>query len=131
MSLLGRFVAEFDEPRLTFSISNPLKPGRSMVVNGIIDTGASRLCIPLSLANSLALKLVGKMPTQTASGMVSSGLFLADIHFSQLGFSEIVEVISPETGNSEAPILIGMSVLRQFNIWYHGGMGTWSFYRRE
>jgi hypothetical protein len=42
-----------------------------------------------------------------------------------------MQVVSPASDRTDVPILIGMPVLRQLNIWYHGGLETWSCYRRE
>jgi predicted aspartyl protease len=131
MTMLGTFVAEFDTPQLTFSISNHAKPARMLVKTGIIDTGASKLFIPYHIASHLGLRAVGTVPTKTASGHVTSVVFLAKVHFPDLDYSEIIQVVAPDNEAFETPILIGMSVLRQFNIWYHGGMETFSFYRRE
>ena len=130
MSLLGTFVAEFESPHLAFSISHHLRFGLSMPMQGIIDTGASRLCIPHQLSQKLGLRPIRTSPTTTASGIVLSTIFVAKVDFPDLNYSQKIEVMSPQTDDYEAPILIGTSVLRQFNIWYHGGMETWSFYRR-
>jgi predicted aspartyl protease len=131
MSLLGEFVAEFGTPFLDLSIGRHDQPSVTLKVRGIIDTGASMLCIPKSLAVQLGLRFVRLTPTVTAGGIVSGNVFLAKVTFADLNYSDTLEVLVPETSGHETPILIGMSVLRQFNIWYHGGMGTWSFYRRE
>jgi predicted aspartyl protease len=131
VSLLGRFVAEFDTPKLEFTISDPIRLTPPMKVVGIIDTGASRLCIPESLAKRIGLKPIRTSPTTTASGVILSTIYAARITFAALNYSENIEVVAPQTPDYEPPILIGMSVLRQFNIWYHGGLETWSFYRRE
>jgi predicted aspartyl protease len=131
MSLLGQFVAEFNAPYLEFSVSHHIRQGLTIPVKGIIDTGASRLCIPYQLAQQLGLRPIRTTPTTTASGLVMSTIFVARVNFPYLNYSETIEVMSPQTDDYRAPILIGMSVLRQFNIWYHGGLETWSFYRRE
>jgi predicted aspartyl protease len=131
MSLLGEFVAEFDTPHLHFTIKGEGPEQAPIRVRGIIDTGASVLCIPKILAVQLGLRFVRLTPTVTAGGIVSGNVFLARVTFADLNYSDTLEVLVPETNGAETPILIGMSVLRQFNIWYHGGMETWSFYRRE
>jgi predicted aspartyl protease len=131
MSLLGEFVAEFGTPFLDLSIGRHDQPSVTLKVRGIIDTGASVLCVPSSLVNQLGLRIIRTTPTLTAGGVVNGAVYLAKVNFPDLRFLENMEVLVPETGGHETPILIGMSVLRQFNIWYHGGMETWSFYRRE
>jgi predicted aspartyl protease len=130
MSLLGQFVAEFDAPILEFSIARLGIAQKRKLVTGIIDTGASRLCIPGGLAIELGLRAIRNVATKTAGGTVNAIVYAAYVEFGSLGYSEELEVLSPENSDDDAPILIGMSVLRQFNIWYHGGMETWSFYRR-
>jgi predicted aspartyl protease len=130
MNLLGEFVAEFETPHLRFTIKGEGPERAPISVRGIIDTGASTLCIPKSLAVQLGLRFVRLTPTITAGGIVNGNVYLAQVTFADLRYSDALEVLVPETSGQETPILIGMSVLRQFNIWYHGGMGTWSFYRR-
>jgi predicted aspartyl protease len=131
MNLLGRFVAEFDAPILQFSIARLGIAQKRKLVSGIIDTGASRLCVPRGLATELGLRAIRDVATKTAGGTVKAIVFAANVEFAALGYSEELEVLSPENSDDDAPILIGMSVLRQFNIWYHGGMETWSFYQRD
>jgi predicted aspartyl protease len=131
MSLLGQFVAEFSTPFLDFSVSHHIRERATIPVKGIIDTGASRLCIPNQISQQLGLRPIRTTPTTTASGIVMSTIFVARVNFPDLNYSETIEVMSPDTSDYQAPILIGMSVLRQFNIWYHGGLETWSFYRQQ
>jgi predicted aspartyl protease len=131
MSLLGHFVAEFDAPILEFSIARLGMTQKRKHVNGIIDTGASLLCIPRGLANRLGLRAIRNVATKTAGGTVNAIVYAANVEFGSFGYREELEVLSPENSDDDAPILIGMSVLRQFKIWYHGGLETWSFYRRE
>jgi predicted aspartyl protease len=129
--LLGTFVAEFEAPIIGFSIHSPLTRAINVPVQGIIDTGANRVCIPRKLASQARLREVGTIDLKTASHSVQGILFEALLDFDRLGFSQLTQVVSPVIDRSDVPILIGMSVLRQFNIWYHGGLGSWSFYRRE
>jgi predicted aspartyl protease len=131
MSLLGEFVAEFQTPYLHFTIHGEGLERKPLNVRGIIDTGASTLCIPKSLAVQLGLRFVRLTPTMTAGGIVNGNVFLAKVTFADLNYSDTLEVLVPETNGHDTPILIGMSVLRQFNIRYHGGLETWSFYRRD
>jgi predicted aspartyl protease len=129
MSLLGQFIAELDEPYLTFSLSHHVRTGVSVSVRGIIDTGASRICIPTRLAQQVGLRAIGSAEATTASGVVQSTLYAVQVHFPVLGYSRTIEVIAPQNENFETPTLIGMSVLRDFNILFHGRFGSWSFYR--
>lgn len=128
--MLGSFVAEFDAPIIDFTICSPKIGSLSLPVRGIIDTGANRVCIPRWLATKAGLRPLGSLNLKTASHSVEGLLFEAYLDFGSLGFKQTTQIISPATDRVDVPILIGMSVLRQFNIWYHGGMETWSFYRR-
>jgi predicted aspartyl protease len=129
--VLGTFVAEFDAPIIDFKIGQPHNIGLALSVRGVIDTGANRVCIPRRLADAAGLRQSGTIDLKTASYAVQGLLFDAELSFASLGFTEKMQVVSPAIDRADVPILIGMSVLRQFNIWYHGGMGTWSFYRRH
>jgi predicted aspartyl protease len=129
--VLGTFVTELNAPIIEFTICAP--EGESIVipVHGIIDTGANRVCIPRRLATAASLRQGGTIDLKTASHTVPGFLFDAQLDFVCLGFSKRMQVVSPAVDRGDVPILIGMSVLRQFNIRYHGGMETWSFYRRD
>lgn len=129
--MLGTFVAEFDAPIVDFTICSPRLGSIILPVEGIIDTGANRVCLPRRLATQAGLRELGKLKLRTASHNVERVLFEAHLNFKSLGFKQITQVVCPEVDGDNVPILIGMSVLRQFNIWYHGGLETWSFYRRE
>lgn len=129
--MLGTFVAEFDAPIIEFTIRSPNGGNRARAASGIIDTGANRLCIPQRLALAAGLRQSGTIDLKTASHTVQGFLYDAQVEFHALGFTQKMQVVAPETDNTDVPILIGMSVLRQFNIWYHGGLETWSLYRRE
>jgi predicted aspartyl protease len=129
--VLGTFVAEFDAPIIEFTIRSPEGGSVAIPVSGIIDTGANRVCIPRRLAIAAGLRQGGALDLKTASQSVQGYLYDAQIEFHALGFVQKMQVVSPAIDRADVPILIGMSVLRQFNIWYHGGLETWSFYRRE
>jgi predicted aspartyl protease len=97
MSLLGEFVAEFQSPYLHFTIHGEGPARKPLTVRGIIDTGASMLCIPKSLAVQLGLRFVRLTPTVTAGGIVNGNVFLAKVTFADLNYSDTLEVLVPET----------------------------------
>ncbi|WP_419419161.1 retropepsin-like aspartic protease family protein [Legionella sp. D16C41] len=84
-------------------------------VDFIIDTGATLVAIPKSIADRL--KLTGHYPIllQTANGNVSGLLTrIEKITFANFKLYNVKAVIMPS--NDDSLVLLGMNVLSQFNI---------------
>ncbi|STX52293.1 Aspartyl protease [Legionella busanensis] len=84
-------------------------------VEFIIDTGATLVAIPKSLANRLGLK--GRYPIllQTANGNISGSLTrLKELTFANFKLYDVKAVIMP--GSDDNMVLLGMNVLSKFNL---------------
>lgn len=99
-------------------------------LRGLIETGANRLCVPPHLLTGLELLNSGTSAVQTATALVTAYLFVARLLIPKLHDDRMIEVVVPHAVSGNTPVLVGMSILSDFTIWYHGGLGTWSFYRR-
>jgi predicted aspartyl protease len=129
--LLGRFVAEFEEPLLPFRLRSTSPFGDPLDLKGLIDTGANRLVIPMAAARHSRLRQVDEIELKSASHNALGAVFLARVSCERLEIDETIEVVAPIVERDDIPVLIGMSLLRRFNIFYNGQFGTWSFYARD
>ncbi|WP_242604409.1 retropepsin-like aspartic protease family protein [Legionella gresilensis] len=84
-------------------------------VEFIIDTGATLVAIPKSLANRLGLKSGYPILLQTANGDISGSLTrIKQLTFANFKLYDVKAVIMP--GSNDNMILLGMNVLSKFNL---------------
>lgn len=84
-------------------------------VNGLIDTGATRTCIPNTIAQRLGLQQIQTTPVSGVGGGAECPVYLAEI---QIGpWRQEWQVVG--TG-PRIPSLIGRDVLRFFSLLYIG-----------
>lgn len=84
-------------------------------VNFLIDTGATTVAIPQNVADKL--HLVGGYPVvlYTANGEVTGSLTRVEqLRFGAFTLQNVKAVIMPK--NNDETVLLGMNVLRQFNV---------------
>lgn len=85
----------------------------------LVDTGATVVAIPKSLADKLNLKGRYPMTISTANGQVEGSLTrLKELVFGEFVLHDVKAVIIP--GNDDQEVLLGMNVLSQFNLTQDG-----------
>lgn len=86
---------------------------RHLTVDGaLVDTGATRLCLPTSLIEHLGLTPVGKRMARTATGIVERILY-SEVEYTLLERSGTIRVTDLPEGS---PILIGHMVLEDLDL---------------
>lgn len=128
--MYGDFICELDEPWLDLRLGRHDASTGFTPLRGLIDTGANRLCVPPHLLTGLDLRKSGSSAVQTATALGTADLYVARLLIPRLHYDRLIEIVVPHDVSGNTPVLVGMSILCDFNIWYHGGMGSWSFYRR-
>jgi aspartyl protease family protein len=84
-------------------------------VEFIIDTGATLVAVPKSLANRLGIKGHYPILLQTANGNISGSLTrIKKLTFANFKLYNVKAVIMP--GGDDKMVLLGMNVLSQFNL---------------
>lgn len=85
---------------------------RQVEIEGIIDTGAMSLCLPISIIEKLGLRQIDKRMIRTANGAVVRRVFAA-AWVTILGRSSIFSVIElPD----DCPPLIGVIILEELYL---------------
>ena len=91
---------------------NPEDVRRVTVDDALVDTGATRLCLPTSLIEHLGLTPVGKRSARTATGIVERTLY-SEVEYTLLERSSTSRVTDLPEGS---PILIGHIVMEALDL---------------
>lgn len=91
---------------------NPEDVRQLTVSDALVDTGATRLCLPTSLIERLGLTPVSKRTTRTAAGIVERTVY-SEVEYTLLERSSTIRVTNLPEG---APVLIGHMVLEELDL---------------
>jgi len=86
----------------------------------MLDTGATSVAIPVTVAKRLGLRSGAGIPVRTANGTVTAHLTrLASLQLGEIELYDVEALISPGMEGEE--ILLGMSALRQLEFTHKDG----------
>jgi clan AA aspartic protease len=90
----------------------PADQVRSVELEALVDTGATLLCLPLSVINALGLRLLEKKEAITASGPVPRGIYRG----AQLTIGDRNCIINVMELPEKAPPLVGYIALENLDF---------------
>ena len=93
-------------------VKKPEEVRRLTVEDALVDTGATRLCLPTSRIEHLGLTPVSKRTARTATGIVERTLY-SEVEYTLLERSSTIRVTNLPEGS---PILIGHMVLEELDL---------------
>ena len=103
---------ERDQILAEAGVIKPEEVRRVIVEDALVDTGATRLCLPKSLISKLGLRPVGTSKSMTANGMVDRTVY-SEVEFTLLERKEIIRVTDlPDN----APVLVGHMILELLDL---------------
>ena|SRR5687767_13089855 len=117
-SNVGRFSVEFDVANnidlVQASLGNiPPEQVRRMTINGLVDSGATRLILPSSVAKKLGLPKVGQTKTKYADGRVGQRDVVDEVRVNLLGRNCVLNaIVEPKRDTA----LIGAIVLETLDF---------------
>ena len=85
---------------------------RLTVEDALVDTGATRLCLPTSLIEHLGLRAVDTRTARTAAGIVERTIY-SEVEYTLLERSSTIRVTDLPEGS---PVLIGHMVLEELDL---------------
>ena len=91
---------------------NPEDVRRLTVEDALVDTGATRLCLPTSLIEHLGLRTVDTRTARTAAGIVERTVY-SEVEYTLLERSSTIRVTDLPEGS---PVLIGHMVLEELDL---------------
>ena len=92
---------------------NPEDVRQLTVEDALVDTGATGLCLPISLIERLGLTPVGKRTARTAAGIVERTVY-SEVEYTVLDRSSTIRVTDLPEG---LPILIGHIIMETLDLW--------------
>ena len=93
-------------------VRKPEDVRRLTIEDALVDTGATRLCLPTSFIEHLGLTPVSKRIARTATGIVERTLY-SEVEYTLLERSSTIRVTDLPEGS---PILIGHMVLEELDL---------------
>lgn len=98
-------------------------------LNGIIDTGASCICVDSRVVKNLGLVASDKKPVQMADGRVEiSTVYTARMSIEALGFNDYVQVNAINMERPSLRVLLGRSFLKDYIVNYDGPREQFQFH---
>ena len=99
-------------------------------LEGIIDTGASVICLDKRVAVRLGLTAINRKQMEVADGtLVESTVYMAEMAIPGLGFRDWVEVHALPMTRPSQRVLIGRSFFRNYLVTYNGPEERFHYYR--
>lgn len=104
---------------ITLHGSSPDLPTEEL--QGIVDTGASVICLDKRIALKLGLTAVNRKKMEVADGsVVEATVYMAEMAIAGLGFKDWVEVHALPMSKPSQRVLLGRSFLRNYLVTYNG-----------
>jgi len=103
-------------------------------LTGIIDTGASAICVDSRITKRLGLIASNRKPVQMADGRIEiATIYTARMQIQALGFDDLVQVFAIEMKSPKpvSRVLIGRSFLRNYIVNYNGPTERFEFHETE
>ena len=91
---------------------DPEEVRRLTVEDALVDTGATRLCLPTSLIEQLGLRAIDKRTARTAAGIVERTIY-SEVEYTLLERSSTIRVTDLPEGS---PVLVGHMVLEELDL---------------
>lgn len=116
---MGRFAVDIDlanNQDLSLAKTGHLPPAevRRVTVRGVVDTGATRLVLPESIAVQLGLETTGQVGVRYADGRSSQRRMVGGIHLTYAGRSSVFNaIVEPDRKDSA---LIGAIVMEDLDL---------------
>lgn len=102
----------------------------SLPARGLIDTGASVVCIDRRLALRLGLRAVNQADVQIPGGLtMQSTVYAGRLIVPALGFDQVMPLYSAGMQQVHHDVLLGRAFLRNFIVSFDGPAGVFHFSR--
>ena len=92
---------------------NPEDVRQLTVDDALVDTGATGLCLPISLIERLGLTPIGRRTARTAAGIVERTVY-SEVEYTLLQRSSTIRVTDLPEGS---PILVGHIIMETLDLW--------------
>ena len=94
---------------------------------GLIDTGASDVCIDYRLASELRLRQIDQQTVATPGGSLLAAVFLGVLEVPALQFKKLMPLYALKVGRASYNVILGRSFLADFIVTFDGPNGFFHF----
>jgi predicted aspartyl protease len=94
---------------------------------GLIDTGASDVCIDYRLARALKLRQIDQRTVATPGGSLLAAIHLGVVEIPALNFKQPMPLFALKVAAASYSVILGRSFLRQFIVTFDGPNGHFHF----
>lgn len=98
---------------------------------GLIDTGASDVCIDYRLAIQLGLKVVDQTNVGVVGGTTLATVYLGRLIVPEVEFDQVMPLYALKVRHPTHEVLLGRSFLQNYIVTFDGPAGTFTFSKRE
>lgn len=102
-----------------------------LVSKGLIDTGASDVCIDYRLAERLGLKVIDQTTVGVVGATVPAKIYLGRVVIPELGFDRMMRLYALKVRHATHEILLGRSFLQNYIVTFNGPAGMFTFSKPE
>lgn len=102
----------------------------ALQLQGIVDTGASVICLDRRVALRLGLTSISKKAMEVADGSVVEAIvYMADLTVPALDFRDWVEIYALPMERPSTRVLLGRSFLKGYHVTYSGPNETLHYHK--
>lgn len=117
-------------PFLDLTLRGTGSSALSVEVLGVVDTGASVICLDQRIAKQLGLTAVNRRQMEVADGtQIEATTYMAEMDIPQLEFCELVEVFGVPMTYRSNRVLLGRSFLKNYIVTYNGPNDLFHYHR--
>ena len=98
-----------------------------VITNGLIDTGASDVCIDYRLAMQLGLKAVNQSTVNVVGGSTLATIYMGRLKVPEIGFDRIMPLYALKVRHPTPEVLLGRSFLQNYIVTFDGPAGMFHF----
>lgn len=112
------------------STTSPSSPD-IVETRGLIDTGASDICIDYRVALRLGLREINQATVGVVGGTTMARIYLGRLIVPQVGFDRVCPLYALKVSHPTHDVLLGRSFLENYIVTFDGPAGTFSFATRS
>jgi predicted aspartyl protease len=98
-----------------------------LTTKGLIDTGASDICIDFRLAERLGLKMIDQTMVGVVGATVPAKIYLGRVVIPEIGFDRLMRLYALRVRHATHEVLLGRSLLQNYIVTFNGPAGIYTF----
>lgn len=106
-------------------------PVPTVETRGLIDTGASDVCIDYRIAIALGLKVIDQSLVGVVGTSTLATIYLGRLLIPEIGFDRVMPLYALKVRQPTHEVLIGRSVLQNYIVTFDGPAGMFHFADRD